>query len=74
MEWDEPKIIYQRCNETIVDGETLLCGLNGTKEVRLRSEVGGGIVEEVTTFPCQDCSNSTSTTAHDRQEDRGEKG
>ena len=57
-----------------MDGETLLCGLDGTKEVRLRSEVGGGIVEEVATFPCQDCSNSTSTTAQERQVDGGEKG
>ena len=57
-----------------MDGETLLCGLDGTKEVRLRSKVGGGIVEEVATFPCKDCSNSTSTSAQDRQEDRGEIG
>ena len=57
-----------------MDGEALLCGLDGTKEVRLRSEVGGGIVEEVASFPCQDCSNLTSTTAQDRQKDRGEKG
>ena len=58
----------------MVLGETLLCGVNGTMEVRLRSEVGGGRVEEVNIVPCQDCWNSTTRTSKDRQEDEREKG
>ena len=72
--WDEPEVIFHVCNETIIHGETLLCGLNGTKEVRLRSVVGGGLVEEVSIVACKDCWNSTTSTLIDRQEDGREKG
>ena len=74
LKWEEPEFIFHDCNETVVHGETLLCGVNGTKEVRLRSEVGGGLVEEVNFVPCQDCWNSTTRTSVDRQEDERETG
>ena len=74
QKWEEPEVIFHDCNETVVHGETLLCGVNGTKEVKLRSEVGGGLVEEVNIVACQDCWNSTTRTSTSGQEDGREKG
>ena len=37
-------------------GELVLCGVNGTKETTKRLHIGGGIVEEVVTSPCNDCA------------------
>ena len=38
-------------------GESVLCGINGTKETTRRLNIGGGIVEEVVTTPCNDCGD-----------------
>merc|ERR1719239_349679 len=56
LEWEESDMVSHQCQETIFKGETILCGKNSTKEVRMRIEMGGGTVEEVTTSPCLDCS------------------
>ena len=72
--WEEPEVIFHDCNETVVHGETLLCGTNGSKEVRLRSEVGGGLVEEVNIVACQDCWKSTTRSSKNRQKYESEKG
>ena len=39
------------------NGESVLCGANGTKETTKRLHIGGGIVEEVVTTPCNDCGD-----------------
>ena len=74
LKWEEPEVIFHDCNETVVHGETLLCGVNGTKGVRLRSEVGGGLVEEVNIVACQDCWKSTTRSSKNRQKYESEKG
>ena len=39
------------------NGATVLCGVNGTKETTRKLHIGGGIVEEVVTTPCNDCGD-----------------
>ena len=58
MEWEESTVIsHHQCQETLFKGETLFCGKNGTKDVRMRRNVGGGVMEEVTVSPCLDCTD-----------------
>ena len=47
LEWDESVIVSHQCQETPFNNDTLLCSQNGTKEVKLRSKVGGGVLQEV---------------------------
>ena len=60
MEWEEESassVTFQNCQETPFNGDTLFCsnaGSNGTREVKIRSITGGGVVEEVTVIPCED--------------------
>jgi len=58
LEWEESDLVSHQCQETTFKGETILCGngKNATKEVRMRIEMGGGTMEEMTTSPCLDCS------------------
>ena len=51
------------CQETTFKGETILCGKNATKEVKMRSEIGGGVVEEVAISLCLDCSGGLTWSA-----------
>ena len=64
MEWEESAIIStHQCQETLFNNNTLFCGKNGTKEVRMRSSIGGGVLEEVTVIPCLDCTALLTWTA-----------
>ena len=46
-----------KCQELSFKGESVLCGINGTKETTKRLLIGGGLVEEVVTTPCNDCGD-----------------
>ena len=39
------------------NGASVLCGANGKKETTKRLHIGGGIVEEVVTTPCNECGD-----------------
>ena len=65
MEWEEPAIIstdYQ-CEEILFNNNTLFCGKHGTKKVRRRGNVGGGVMEEATVIPCMDCDDLLAWSA-----------
>jgi len=64
IELEEHSVTFtQSCQETVFKGATLFCGKNGTKEVRLRSNISGGVIEEMTVTPCLDCSYWLTWTA-----------
>ena len=64
MEWEEPAVIStHQCQETLFNNNTLFCGKHGTKEVRRRGNIGGGVVKEVTVIPCMDCDDLLTWTA-----------
>ena len=57
LEWDEEEEVgFDKCQELNFKGASVLCGVNGTKETTRRLLIGGGIVEEVVTTPCNDCA------------------
>ena len=71
MEWEEESassVTFQNCQETQFNGDTLFCssnsGSNGTREVKIRSNTGGGVVEEVTLIPCKDNRPSHPSYIH----------
>ena len=58
LEWDEEEEVgFDKCQELNFKGASVLCGVNGTKETTRRLLIGGGIVEEVVTTPCNDCGD-----------------
>ena len=58
LAWEEEKVNFQNCQELSFKGESVLCGVNGTKETSRRLHMGGGIVEDdVTTTSCKDCGD-----------------
>merc|ERR1711971_381042 len=63
LEWDEEEsvTVSHQCQETAFNNKTLLCG-GTTKEVRMTSKVGGGVVEELLIVPCMDCSDLLTWT------------
>ena len=64
LEWKKSEVIYHQCQETAFNGDTLYCSPNnGTKEVRLTSEVGGGVLEDVAISPCLDCTHLLTWSA-----------
>merc|ERR1711971_1068336 len=70
MEWEEESassVTFQNCQETAFNGDTLFCssngGSNGTREVKIGSNTGGGVVEEVNVIPCLDCTDLLTWTA-----------
>ena len=65
IELEEHSVTFtQPCQETTVfKGATLFCGKNGTKEVRSRGNVSGGVMEEVNVTPCLDCTDLLTWTA-----------
>ena len=54
LEWDQEEVGFEKCQELNFKGASVLCGVNGTKETTRRLLIGGGIVEEVVTSPCND--------------------
>jgi len=56
LEWEEEEVGFEKCQELSFKGESVLCGINGTKETAKRLRIWGGIVEEVVTTPCNDCA------------------
>jgi len=69
MEWEESaSVTFHHCEETLFNGDTLFCsnaGSNGTRETKIRSNIGGGVVEEVNVTPCKDCTDLLTWTALD---------
>jgi len=67
MEWEESaSVTFHHCEETLFNGDTLFCsntGSNGTIEVKLTSNISGGVMEEVNVTPCQDCTDLLTWTA-----------
>ena len=57
LEWEEEEVDFQSCQESSIKGESVLCGINGTKETARRLHVGGGIVEEEVTTSCKECGD-----------------
>merc|ERR1712037_1057615 len=57
LEWEEEEVGFEKCQELSFKGESVLCGANGTKETTRRLHIGGGIVEEVVTTPCNECGD-----------------
>ena len=57
LEWEEEEVGFEKCQELSFKGASVLCGVNGTKETTRRLHIGGGIVEEVVTAPCNDCGD-----------------
>merc|ERR1719264_2195240 len=57
LEWEEEEVGFENCQELSFNGSSVLCGLNGKKETTKRLHIGGGIVEEVVTTPCNDCGD-----------------
>jgi len=57
IEWEESVVALQHCQETPFNGDTLFCshGGNGTREMKTTSNIGGGVVEEVSIVPCLSC-------------------
>ena len=70
MEWEEESaaVAFHHCQETLFNGDTLFCsnaGSNGTREMKITSNTGGGVVEEVNVIPCLDCTDLLTWTALD---------
>merc|ERR1719264_530871 len=61
LEWEEEEVGFENCQELSFNGSSVLCGLNGKKETTKRLHIGGGIVEEVVTTPCNDCGDLSAT-------------
>jgi len=57
LEWEEEEVVFEKCQELRFNGTSVLCGANGTKETAKRLHIGGGIVEEVVTTPCNECGD-----------------
>merc|ERR1719430_1588379 len=57
LEWEEEEVGFEKCQELSFNGESVLCGINGSKETTKRLHIGGGMVEEVVTTPCNDCGD-----------------
>ena len=57
LEWEEEEVGFEKCQELSFKGASVLCGINGTKEITKRLHFGAGIVEEVVTTPCNDCGD-----------------
>merc|ERR1719500_1209155 len=57
LEWEEEEVGLENCQELSFNGTSVLCGTNGTKETTKRLHIGGGIVEEVVTTPCNECGD-----------------
>merc|ERR1712037_519232 len=57
LEWEEEEVVFEKCQELSFNGTSVLCGANGTKETTRRLHIGGGIVEEVVTTPCNECGD-----------------
>merc|ERR1719458_649196 len=57
LEWEEEEVGFEKCQELSFNGASVLCGANGKKETTKRLHIGGGIVEEVVTTPCNDCGD-----------------
>ena len=57
LEWEEEEVRFEKCQELSFKGASVLCGANGTKETTRRLDIGGSIVEEVVTTPCNDCGD-----------------
>merc|ERR1719209_2720165 len=57
LDWEKEEVSFEKCQELSFNGASVLCGLNGTKETTRRLHIGGGIVEEVVTTPCNDCGD-----------------
>merc|ERR1712130_1089259 len=57
LEWDEEAVAFEKCQELSFKGASVLCGANGSKEATRRLSIGGGIVEEVVSTPCNDCGD-----------------
>ena len=65
MEWEGfATTTLQNCQETAFNGDTLWCsnGSNGTREMKMSSSIGGGVLEEVTVIPCLDCTDLLTWT------------
>ena len=63
--WEElAGFTLQNCQETPFNGDTLLCsnGSNGRREMKRRSNIAGGVLEEVTALPCLDCTDLLTWT------------
>merc|ERR1719151_29161 len=60
LEWEEEEVVFEKCQELSFNGTSVLCGANGTKETTRRLHIGGGLVEEVVTTPCNDCGDLSS--------------
>merc|ERR1719391_1502422 len=58
LEWEEEgEVKFENCQELSFKAASVLCGLNGTKETTKRLLIGGGLVEEVVTTPCNGCGD-----------------
>ena len=57
LEWEVEEVVFENCQELSFNGESVLCGVNGTKETTRRLHIGGGLVEEVVTTPCDNCGD-----------------
>jgi len=57
LEWEEEAVAFEKCQELSFKGASVLCGANGSKETTRRLSIGGGIVEEVVSTPCNDCGD-----------------
>merc|ERR1719237_1945798 len=57
LEWEEEEVGFGKCQELSFNGSSVLCGADGTKETTKRHHIGGGMVEEVVTTPCNDCGD-----------------
>jgi len=57
LDWEEEEVAFEKCQELSFNGASVLCGVNGTKETTKRLHIGGGIVEEVVTTPCNECGD-----------------
>merc|ERR1712130_778434 len=57
LEWEEEEVRFEKCQELSFKGASVLCGANGTKKTTRRLEIGGSIVEEVVSVPCNDCGD-----------------
>merc|ERR1719264_1913495 len=57
LEWEEEEVGFDKCQELSFNGASVLCGANGTKETMRKLHIGGGMVEEVVTIPCNDCGD-----------------
>ena len=64
LEWDEEEVGFEKCQEVSFRGASLLCGINGTKEITRKFRLGGGTVEEVVeSTSCKDCGDLSAALA-----------